>query len=293
MKSYAYFPGCSLESTAKEYDISTRAVCKILGINLIEIEDWNCCGATAIRTLSRATSVALPLRNLAIAEKNNFDVIAPCNACFHKLRKAAYVVKEDIGLKDNINRILKEEEGLEFTAKNKIRHLADIIRNDIDPEVFRSKITRPLEGLKVVPYYGCLIVKAPQFMQYENPERPMVMDKILKEAGAEVLEFDLKTRCCGGPVVMTKEEVALKLTGDILKKAKDLGADCVAVLCPMCHFNLDGKQNAVENKLGEKLNLPILYFTQLLGLAMGIESRKLGLKRNIVDTKNLILAISK
>ncbi|GBE18988.1 succinate dehydrogenase/fumarate reductase iron-sulfur subunit [archaeon BMS3Abin16] len=292
MKEYSYFPGCSLEATAKEYDMSTREVCRTLGIGLVEIEDWNCCGATAIRTMSRATSVALPARSLAIAEKKELDVVAPCNACFHKLRKAAHVLKDDVQLNETVNRVLREEEGLEYSGKNRIRHLADVFANDIESEELKSRVVKPLEGLKVVPYYGCLIVKAPQFMEYENPERPTVMDNILKSVGADVLDFDLKTRCCGGAVVMTKEEVALKLTGDILKRAKSLGADCVAVLCPMCHFNLDGKQAAVEKHLGEKLDLPILYFTQLMGLAFGIEAKKLGLKRNLVDSQKIVATVS-
>lgn len=201
-------------------------------------------------------------------------------------------MRVDEGLSGNVNRILKEEEGVEFSGKNRIRHLADILANDVDPEDLKAKLVRPLEGLKVVPYYGCLIVKAPQFMEYENPERPMVMDRVLESLGAEVVDFDLKTLCCGGPVVMTKEEVALKLTGDILLRAKELDADCVAVLCPMCHFNLDGKQSAVEKKLGLRLDLPVLYFTQLMGLALGIDPGKLGLKRNIVDTKSVIAAVA-
>jgi len=290
---YSYFPGCSLEATAKEYDMSTREVCRALDIDLVEIEDWNCCGATAIRTLSRATSVAMPTRSLAIAEKMDRDVVAPCNACFHKLRKSAHVLKNDKQLNETVNRILKEEEGLEFTGKNRIRHLADVFANDVEPDVLKSKVVKSLENLKVAPYYGCLIVKAPQFMEYENPERPMVMDRVLESMGADVLDFDLKTRCCGGPVVMTKEDVALKLTGDILKRAKELGADCVAVLCPMCHFNLDGKQSAVEKYLGETLDLPILYFTQLMGLALGIEPKKLGLKRNLVGVEKIVASLAK
>ncbi len=288
MKEYHYFPGCSLEATAKEYDLSTREVCRALDIDLLEIKDWNCCGATAIRTLSRSTSVALPARSLAIAEKKDLDIVAPCNACFHKLRKAAYVLEKDPGLKENINKILVEEENLSYTGKNRIRHLADVLSKDVEPEALKSRISRPLKGLRVAPYYGCLIVKAPQFMKYDDPERPTVMDSLLSATGAEVLDFDMKTRCCGGPVVMTQEKVALKLTGDILKRAKNLGADCVAVLCPMCHFNLDGKQGAVEKEAGEKIDLPVLYFTQLLGLALGIDPSRLGLKRNIVDTKKVI-----
>ena len=293
MKSYSYFPGCSLEATAKEYDMSSREVCTSLGIELVEIPDWNCCGATAIRTLSRATSIALPARSLAIAGKKELDVVAPCSACYHKLKKADHTLKSDPGLRKNVNEILKEEEGLEFKGENRIRHLADILANDLRPEELEAKAVRPLENVKVAPYYGCLIVKAPQFMEFENPERPTVMDRILKAIGATVLDFDLKTRCCGGPVVMTQEDVALKLTGNILKRAKDLGADCVAVLCPMCHFNLDGKQTAIEKMLGERLDMPVLYFTQLIGLALGIDQVRLGLKRNMVDAKKIIATVAK
>lgn len=287
---YSYFPGCSLEATAREYDMSTREVFKALGLELQEIEDWNCCGATSVTAISKITAAALPARSLAIAEKKDQDVVAPCNACFHKLKKATKRLADDEHLKKSVNEVLGEEEGIHYTGKNRIRHAIDVLVNDAGDGI-KSSVKKPLSKLKVVPYYGCLITKAPQFMEFENPDRPMILDRLLEMLGAEVIDFDMKTKCCGGPVVMTQEAVAMKLAGDILKRAKELGADAIAVTCPMCHFNLDSKQADVEGHLGEEFHMPILYFTQLAGLAMGLEPVKLGLHMNIVDTKNIVKAV--
>ncbi len=291
MMPYAYFPGCTLESTAREYDMSTRDVCRSLGIELHEIEDWNCCGATAVTSISKILATALPARNLAIAEKKDQDVVAPCNACFHKLKKAAKKLGDDDALRRNINEVLGEEEGIQYTGKNRIRHIIDVIVNDAGEKIAET-VQRPLSQLKVVPYYGCLLSKAPQFMEFENPDRPMIMDRLLEALGAQVIDFDMKTRCCGGPIVMTQEEVALKLTGNILKRVKELEADCIAVLCPMCHFNLDVKQAEAEKRLGMEFGIPVLYFTQLMGIAMGIEPKRLGLDRNMTDPKGIVKALA-
>ncbi|MFQ5815535.1 MAG: CoB--CoM heterodisulfide reductase iron-sulfur subunit B family protein [Candidatus Hydrothermarchaeaceae archaeon] len=288
---YSYFPGCTLESTAREYDMSTRKVCRALDIEIQEIEDWNCCGATSVTSLSKITAAALPARNLAMAEKKDQDVVTPCNACFHKLKKAAKKLSDDDALRRNVNQVLGEEEGIQYTGKNRIRHVMDVIVNDAGGEI-TGKVQKPLSQLKVVPYYGCLIAKAPQFMEFEDPDRPMIMDRLLETLGAQVIDFDMKTRCCGGPIVMTQDEIALKLIGDILRRAKELEADCISVPCPMCHFNLDGKQAEAEKLLGEEFDIPVLYFTQMLGLAMGIEPERLGLNRNLVDTRGIVKVLA-
>jgi heterodisulfide reductase subunit B len=267
--------------------MSTREVCQALGIELHEIEDWNCCGATSITSLSKITATALPARSLAIAERKDQHVVTPCNACFHKLKKAAKRLAEDDALRRNVNEVLGEEEEIQYTGKNRIRHIIDVIVNDAGREIAR-KVKRPLSELKIVPYYGCLLSKAPQFMEFEDPDRPMIMDSLLETLGAQVIEFDLKTRCCGGPIIMTQEPIALKLIGDILRRAKDLEADCISVPCPMCHFNLDGKQEEAEKYNNEDFGIPVLYFTQLTGLAMDIPPNKLGLDRNLVSTRDII-----
>jgi len=287
---YAYFPGCSLESTAKEYDMSTREICNALGIELQEIKDWNCCGATSVTSVSKVNASALPARNMAFAEKKGQDIVTPCNACFNKLKKAHSKLEENPELKEKISKVLKSEEGIEYTGGLKIHHILDVIAT-VPIDKLKNKIVKSLKDLKVVPYYGCLIVKAPQFMDSENPDRPMFMDNLVEAIGAKAVEFDLKTRCCGGPVTFTQEAVQLKLTGDILKRAKEMEADCLVVPCPMCHYSLDAKQEDVEKFIGEKINMPILYITQLIGLALGIETKKLGLKKNIVDAKRVLEAV--
>ncbi|MFQ6137154.1 MAG: CoB--CoM heterodisulfide reductase iron-sulfur subunit B family protein [Candidatus Hydrothermarchaeales archaeon] len=289
---YAYYPGCTLISSAIEYDMSTRAVCEALGIELADIEDWNCCGASAAYSIDNLLSYALPARNLAIAEKMGLDVVAPCSACSHNLLKVNKAVEDDPELMEKVNKIL-EETGVRYEGTIKAKHLLDAIVNDLGIDAVSSKVTRELEGLKVAPYYGCLIVKPPDIANFDSPEDPQSMDEIITAVGAEVVPFrDFKTKCCGGPVLLTREDVALELTKNILEGAKRAGADCILVNCPLCHMNVDAKQPSIEKTFKVEINLPVLYFTQLMGLALEIEPKKLGLDKNLISTKPVIKAVA-
>ena len=275
---YAYFPGCSLDSSAKEYNMSTKAVAKALGIELVEIEDWNCCGALEVGALDHVASVALPARNLAVAEKEGMDLVMVCSACFNRVKRAHRELLEDEALRTKINDIMD----VKFEGTVESRRFLDVRVNDLGSEEIEKKVKRRLKGKKGVGYYGCLIVR-PAEVAYEDPENPTSLDTIIKLAGAEPLPFERKSKCCGGPLMVTNEDHAYALAGEILTEAQDAGADFIVVPCPMCHMALDGIQFKVERVLKKKFQIPILYFTQLLGYALGIDPSELGLSRNMVS----------
>ncbi len=287
---FSYFPGCTLHSSSEEYDISTKAVSKVLGINLIEIDDWNCCGAMALTSIDKTLAYAFPARNLAIAEKKGLELVAPCSACFYNLKKTSYALKEDKETRKEVNETLSKT-GLKYLGKIEVHHLLDIIANKVGYEAIAEKVVKPLTGLKVVPYYGCLLVRPPKYVNFDDPEKPTTMDDLISTIGANPVPFDLKTMCCGGPILLTQKPTALKLSAKILIKAKDLGADCIILPCPLCHMSLDAMQRNIEAAFKVKLNLPVLFFTQLMGLALGLKPNELGLNRNVVNTKPLIKKI--
>jgi heterodisulfide reductase subunit B len=281
---YAYYPGCSLEATGKEYNMSTEEVFEALGIELKELKDWNCCGATAASSVNNLLSIALPARNLAIAEKMGLDVVAPCSECFNKLRKADHVIKEESGMRDKVERSF-EGTGLSYGGSVDVKHPLDVIANEFGLDKLREMVQKSLSGMKVAPYYGCVVVKPPEVTSFDSPEDPKSMDLIIEALGAQSVDFDgFKTKCCGGPVLITKEEIALGLTSDILEKAKAEGADLVVTPCPLCHMMLDAKQATSL----EGTKIPVLYFTQLIGLALGIDPKKLGLDKNLVSTEKVL-----
>lgn len=281
---YTYYPGCSLEATAKEYDISTRAVMRELGVELEELKDWTCCGASAAETVSYLLSLVLPARNLALAEQGDGDVqfLASCTACYVNHRKVEERVRETPELLDKINEALSAE-GLVYTGQAKVRHLLDVIANDIGPEAIAERVKRPLTGLCVAPYYGCQTVRP--YSPFDSPDQPKSMDGIIAALGAQVYPHPMSAKCCGGVLLTTKREVGLKLVSDLLEAME--GADCIATVCPMCQMNLDAYQGLVSQRLGRPVNIPILYLTQLLGLAFGLSDEQVGLKRNIVPFQPL------
>ena len=279
---YTYFPGCSLESTAKEYDISTRAVLRELGVELEEIHDWNCCGASAAELTSHLLSLVLPARNLALAEQlnGNGQLVASCSACYVNLRKVEEAVRADAALLDQINQVL-EVDGLVYSGRIQVRHLLDVIANDVGTEALAAKVRRPLEGLRVAPYYGCQTVRP--YSPWDAPFLPESMDSVLAGLGVHVHPNPLKAACCGATLSTTKREVGIKLVSDLFEAVE--GADCIVTVCPLCQMNLESYQGQVSKKLGQPVHMPVLYLTQLLGLAFGLPEKQLGLKHNIVPLK--------
>ena len=285
---YTFYPGCSLEASAKPYDMSTRAVCAGLGADLVELDDWNCCGATAYMSVQELKAFALSARNLALAETLGNDILTACPACYLVLNKTNHYCQDDPELMGKITKALGAA-GLEFKNKVKVRHILDVIHNDIGEEAVRSKITKPLAGLKVAPYYGCQVSRP--LAEFDDAEFPETMDNILRWAGAEVVDYPLKARCCGGMMMSTKEESCLVLVKRLLDLAYDRGADCVAVACPMCQVNLDGYQDRVSKLNGRSYSMPTIFFTQLLGMAMGLPESQLGLKMGIVPTDAVVAKV--
>lgn len=282
---YAYYPGCSLHSTGSEYDISFRAVCEKLGVNIQEIDGWICCGTSPAHSSSRLLSLALPFENLCQAERMGMkDIIAPCAACFARLRTAMYEAKEDAELAGRIS------EALERPLPKSMNVLSPI-------EIFSNQqglaeaVTKQLPELKVVCYYGCLLTRPSKVMQFDECEYPMAMDELLRSLGIGTLDWSYKTECCGGALAMTRTDVVLKLTHDILEEAKAVGANAIAVGCPLCHVNLDTRQTEVEQEYGTKYGMPVFYFTQLMGLAMGVAPDKLGLRKHFVSADGLLSGV--
>lgn len=283
----AYYPGCTLHGTAREYNASTKAVSKAAGIELTEIEDWNCCGALEA-IFDKELSMGLSARNNMLAQKTGLDLVVPCSICSHNLSRADKAMKTDEAFRAKIEKALRESyKGV------KIKHLLDVMVNDVGTETLAKKFVKPLKGIKAVPYYGCLLVRPSEVSKFDNPENPISLDNLIKATGAECLPFTQKTKCCGGNLLMSKQDYAFILTKKLFDEAKSAGANCIVVACPMCHMLLDGQQSMVEKAHNTVIDLPILYFTQLIGLAMGLSEKELELDKNMVSPKNLIESIGK
>jgi heterodisulfide reductase subunit B len=284
---YAYYPGCSLHSTGSEYDISFRAVCEKLGIEIEEVKGWVCCGTSPAHCTSRLLSLALPFENLCKAEKMGMtDVVAPCAACFARLRTAIYEAGEDPEIASQISEVLESE----LPESMNVLSPLEIFCNEAN---IGDAVTRQLPDLKVVCYYGCLLTRPSKVMQFDECEYPMAMDNLLRSVGISTLDWSYKTECCGGALAMSRTDVVIKLTHDILEEAKAVGADAIAVGCPLCHVNLDTRQEEVEQEYGVQYGLPIFYFTQLMALALGVPLDKLGLKKYFVSADELLSGVCK
>lgn len=288
MMEYAYYPGCSLHSTAKEYDESTRAVCRKLGIELVEIPDWNCCGATSAHAVNRELSLALPLRNLAKAEAMGLDVMAPCAACFNRLKSA------DAAAKDHPDALksVAEKSGIDYQGKIGVLSLLNAL-DSIGAEEIKSHVKRELAGLKPACYYGCLLLRPADMIRFDDPEHPTSMDNIVAALGAEPVDWPHKTECCGASFSISKSDIVVKLTHDILSAAKKAGANCIVTACPLCQGNLDMRQEQVEAAYGEKYGMPVFYITQVMGMAFGIPSSELGLTRLMVSPDRVLVGVGK
>ncbi len=286
MPKYALYPGCSLETGGIEYGMSSHAVAHALGIEFLEVPDWNCCGASSAHMTDHLLSLALPARVLALAETLPVtEMVAPCAACHQRFAAVEYELSRDEDLKRKVNSLLERP----YTGKVKLRSYLDIFANPETLEEIRKKVKRSLKGLKVACYYGCLFVKPPKVVNFvDDPENPQAMDNIMRALGAEPLPWPYKTECCGASLGMTKEEACTKLCNDILKVAKDSGADCIVAACPLCQQNLDMRQISVEKKYGTQYRMPIPFFTQLIGLALGLDPKTLGFKKLFVDPAGVL-----
>jgi heterodisulfide reductase subunit B len=285
MKKYAYFPGCSLEKMALSYHKSSLETTRALGVELEELEDWNCCGATTYFHLDEILANTLVARNLAMAEKQGLDFVAPCSACYKNAYFTNSYIKEDEDLAEHINFAL-EADDLQLSGNLKVHHLIDVFADEIGAEAIKDKVTTPLKGLKIAPYYGCQIVRPRK--NGEEVENPQFFEKILEAMGADAVDFAYKTRCCGGSLLLTNRKAALDMIHLLLQNITNSGAEVIATACPLCQVNLEVYQTQVNDEYGTDYAIPVLYFTQLMGLALGIAPKKLGIGSELVATLPLL-----
>lgn len=282
MKKYLYYPGCSLHSTGRAYEESMLSVFQFLDIQVEELHDWNCCGATSYASIDEMQSFSLAARNLAIAEKqqdNNGDiphVIAPCNACYLVLTKTQKYMDTYPHVKNKVDKAL-DAAGMHYHGKAKVRHPLDVIVHDVGIKTVAEKIIRNLKGLKVACYYGCQVVRP--FAEFDDQHNPMTMDKLVTAMGGEAVDWPLKTFCCGGSLTGTISGAGLPLNRSILLEAKKRGAEMIITCCPLCQFNLECFQDRINAAYDEHIHIPVLYFTQLMGIAFGLPEEDLGIQR--------------
>jgi heterodisulfide reductase subunit B len=281
---YAYYPGCSLDATGVEFNMSGKAVAKHLGVELWEIPDWSCCGASAAHNTNHLLALALPARNLAMAEKEGLDVAVPCAACFNRMKHTEHAVRESANTKKTVQEIIE----MDYQGTSRAFNLLDILVNQVGIETIKEKVVKPLTGLKVACYYGCLLVRPPKIAQFDDPEDPQTMDRLVQALGGTPVSWSYKTECCGVGHATVKPPAALPLLHRIYQNAKDTGADCLAVACPLCFLNLDMRQADVKKRRQAEYNLPVFYFTQLMGMAMGYSPKEMGISKHFVDPMPLL-----
>ena len=282
--SGAFYPGCSLEGSARDFHVSTLAVARTLGVELPEIPDWTCCGSSPAHQSDPLLALALPAKNLAAAAGR--PVAVCCASCYSRLKAANHAIAGDAA----VRRQVAEVTGVDYDGRTPVLHLLEILARDVGLKVIARAVKKPLEGLRVVCYYGCLLSRPPEVTNFDNAENPTLMDQVMRAAGAESLDWPHKTECCGAGCSITNVAIVHQLTRAILSMARAAGADCVVTACPLCQMNLDLRQADIEAQFGEKYQLPTFYFTQLLGLAFGLAPKELGLGSLVVDPLPLLAA---
>jgi len=278
--SYSYYPGCSLHSTGLEYGLSTKAVFAHLGLELNELPDWNCCGASSAHTLDHDLALALPARNIALAQEMGGDLVTPCAACFNRLKGADHLLKSDTKLREHIESLI----GFKFTGEVAVRPVLAVLYEDYGLIRLKEQVRRSLDGLKIVPYYGCLLVRPPEITRFDDPDNPQVMGRILSAAGAEVLPWSHATDCCGGSLSLSRSDVVRFLVGRLADRAREAGADAIVTACPLCQVNLEMRQTSSPK-------LPVFYFTELLGLAFGLTEAESWWGKHLINPRPALAKI--
>jgi len=273
-----YYPGCSLHAMATEYDRSIRAVCETLGVDLVELPDWSCCGASSAHFLDDELAIRLPARNMVIAERAGREVLVPCSACFQRLKHADKELRKDAARWTD----------QPYEGKAAVYHVNEFLARPELVDGIRRHVTRPLAGLKGVAYYGCLSQRPPKVTDAEDPENPTSMDRLLETIGMEVRPWSYKTDCCGASLTLTRTDVIHKLTGDLFEGAQEAGAECLVTDCPMCQSNLDTRQADVEAERRKRFGLPVFYLSELIALAFGDERASHWWKKHFVDPMPLL-----
>ncbi|HZK18612.1 MAG TPA: CoB--CoM heterodisulfide reductase iron-sulfur subunit B family protein [Clostridia bacterium] len=277
----SYYPGCSLESTAKEYDLSSRSVCRALGVELQELDDWACCGATSAHSTDRLLSMALPTKSIVTAQQSGNDVAVPCSACYNRLKKADYILRNDEKERSRLEGI----HDFKFDGSVQVYSLLEALTTKLGIETITAKVKKPLKGLKVVCYYGCLLVRPPEVTNFDRAENPMVMDQLMAGLGADVKNWSCKTECCGANQGLVSGKIVGKLVGKLLDMAEEADADAVVAACPLCQANL-------EMRRSPDCKMPSFYFTELMGLALGLPDYDEWFKKHLVDPYPVLRAHS-
>jgi heterodisulfide reductase subunit B len=284
---YAYYPGCSGLGTSMEYESSTRAVLSALSLDLIEIPDWSCCGSTPAHTVDHVLSCALAARNLALAEEAGAEtVITPCPSCLTNLKVATHRMAEP-AFKAKVNKLLDRP----FSGRVQVKSVLQALYEDIGPEELAKRVVKPLTGLSIAPYYGCIMNRPPEVMEFDDHENPVAMDRLLAAVGVDVRPYPLKVECCGASYGIARNDVVMRLSGKLLEMAVDVGAAAMATACPLCQMNLDLRQGQVNAATHSHYELPIFYYTQLIGLALGLPAREVGLGKLCVDPRPLLSSL--
>lgn len=284
---YAFFPGCSLESTAWDFNRSTQAVCRALDIELEEIPDWVCCGSTPAHASNASLAVALPVLNLQKAQAMRQPVMTACASCYARLRTANHKVTHSPAERERAARVT----GKPYDGSVPVHHVLDVLVKQFGAAQVEAKVQRPLRGLKVACYYGCLLTRPPEIVAFDNPENPSCMEALVRAMGAEPVEWPYRTECCGASLSMTQSSVVCRLGHRLVSMAREAGAECIAVACPLCQVNLDLRQADATRAHGALPATPALYITQLLGLALGLPSDALGLSALSVSADALLSTV--
>lgn len=276
---YAYYPGCTSETTAVEFGLSTEAVCEALGMELIELNDWNCCGASSAHSLDHELALALPGRNVALAQKAGLDIVIPCPACYQHCRDADTRMREDQAWREKMEDILR----FQYEGEARPRHLLEVLSRDLDTETLKEKVTHPLSGLKVASYYGCVLVRPPELTGWDDPEHPVTMDRLMTALGAEAIDWSYKVDCCGASLTLSRGDIVTELSTKIVEGAAEAGADCIVSVCGMCEINLDTRQTPRSRD-----KMPVFYLTELMALAFGLPGVEKWLRRHSIDPRPLL-----
>jgi len=275
---FGYYPGCALHGSSNDYEKSVRACLTALDVELVELDDWICCGATAAHSLNHLLSLALPARNLGIAERDNLtEVLAPCPMCSMELIKTKKALLKDKSLRERLSEIVE----LDVQGNTDIINMIQVFQK-VGLDRIAERVKQPLEGVRPACYYGCLLTRPPDILEFDDCEQPSTMESIIEAVGGSPVPWNYKTECCGAGMTLANENTVLELADKILSNAADHGANCMVVACPMCHVNLDMKQKNVESRYGKKLDLPVYYLSDLVGLALGLGEPELGIDKHFV-----------
>ena len=276
---FSYFPGCTDHSTSLEYGLSAHAIFKTLGVDLVEIEDWNCCGAAATHSINHLLSLCLPARNISKAQSAQAGpLVVPCAGCFNMLKRTEHTPKNAEGKAERI----QNDRRIQFQPPPEILALMDVVLNRVGLEKVREKVKKPLKGLRPACYYGCALVRHPKITKLDDSENPQYMDRLMKALGAQPVEWSYKIDCCGADLALTYGDVVKKLVGKIVSMAKEAGAQCIVTSCGLCQMNLEMRQDQ---------GLPIFYFTELMGVAFDVEKRDEWWKKHMISPKGLLVSL--